>query len=423
MVPVLFDAHSDAGFFVQMLRVLSAGLPDAYPIPRCIPAVDGLGDIRASQQPFNLLIPVLNSPRSGRGTTLQQSLANVAREVNEGLCRVFLDFSNEATHPAELEVFSRQAREAGITALDRLTLICQNRRVPALDSPLRHAGFDAFLVAGWSACRKKLLEENPDGDFAFPAFQAADPQHDILCLNATPRFHRLVTLLFLADAGFIDLDAPDYAPNCQIPYISYPGLDYEKQEQAEPRLVNEVTGLLQRSGLASLIPLLPRLLARAPLRVDTLEAKGNALAFEIDVHHYRDSKISLVTETSMGREIERITEKTLKPLALGQPCITIGHPHSLALARELGYDTFDDCIDNSYDTKMDPGALHRGALRSLREFLARFETDPALRAELKVIGARNMRWTLDGFQAHYYEQWARPLLKSLTGDDVLPAPA
>lgn len=414
MVPLLFDAHSDPGFFVQMLQVLSAGLKDAHPMPRCIPSADGLSELRASGQPFNLLLPVLNSPGPHRGPALQQSLAAVASEINAKTCRVFLDFCNEATQPAELEMLVRLAKDAGIEALDQITLICQNRRVAELDKPIRHAGFDAFLVAGWSACRKVLLEENPDGDTAWPAFHAAEPRHDILCLNATPRFHRLVTLLSLVNAGFINLDSPDYAPDCQIPYVSYPGIDYEKRPDGLNR-VEEVTEQLRRSGLAALIPLLPRLLARTPLRVDTSEARGNALAFEIDIRHYRDSKISVVTETGMGPEIRRITEKTLKPLALGQPCITIGHPHSLAMARELGYDTFDECIDNRYDTKIDVGTLHRLAMRSLGDFLARFNTSPALRAELKSIGMRNMRWTLDGFQAHYYEQWARPLLRALTG--------
>jgi len=230
----------------------------------------------------------------------------------------------------------------------------------------------------------------------------------------------MVTLLSLAAEGFIDLDAPDYAPNCQIPYISYPGLEYEKQEQAEPLRLNEVSELLTQRGNSELIPFLPRLLARAPLRVDTFDEKGDALAFKIDIRHYRDSKISVVTETGMGPKVRRITEKTLKPLALGQPCITIGHQHSLGIARELGYDTFDDYIDNTYDLQAEPKALLRGALRSLGGYLARYAADPDLRAGLKAVGERNVRWTLDGFQAHYYEKWAKPLLKSLTGADAFP---
>ena len=271
MLPVLFDAHTDPGFFVHMLGALGAGLRDLSPIPRCIPCVDGLAELRASRQPFNLLIPMLNSIRPVRSHALEHSLANVAPEVNSGICRVFLDFSNEATHPKDLELLVQRARAAGITVLENLTLICQNRRIPALNSPIRHACFDAFLVAGWLSCRKLLVEENQSEGVTSSSLKTANPQHDILCLNATPRFHRLVTLLSLAAEGFIDLDAPDYAPNCQIPYISYPGLEYEKREQAEPLRLNEVSELLTQRGNSELIPFLPRLLARAPLRVDAFD--------------------------------------------------------------------------------------------------------------------------------------------------------
>ena len=421
MVPVLYDAHSDPGFFIQMLRVLGDGLQDAAPIPPCIPSHAALAELRASGRPFNLLLPVRHGFGAHHSAGVLQGLSAVAPEVNKGVCRVFLDFCNEATHPAEFAQFIPCIKEAGIDALEQITLICQNRRIAELGLPVRHASFDAFLVAGWSACRAVLMDENPDGQMRFDAFHGAEPQHDILCLNATPRFHRLVTLLRLVEEGFIDLDAPDHAPDCQIPYISYPGLDYVKRDAADARAVDEAIALLKRSGLGRLMPLLPRLLARTPLRVDSFEAEGNDLAFEIEVRHYRNSKISLVTETSMGPDIRRITEKTLKPLALGHPCITIGHPHALALARELGYDTFDDCIDNRYDDKANESMLHREALRSLRDFLNRFDADPELREELKRIGARNMRWTLDGFQAHYYTRWARPLLESLLGTAALAA--
>lgn len=417
-VPVLFAGHTDPGFFVHMLGTLSTGLHDAWPIPACLPCREALGGVRQSGRPFSLLLPLLSGlDDTPRRAELLATLAGVAAEVDRGLCRVFFDFSNEAAHPLLVDALVALAAEAGITRPDKLTLICQNRALEHGQIAIRHAIFDAFLVAGWRACREILRAEahrigGDPGSLLLP-----EPQHDILCLNATPRFHRLVVLLMLADAGLIDLDAPDHDPDCQIPYISFAGLGYGKADPRDPATAEAIAAELVATGHARLVPQLPQLLARVPLRVDTFTATGNALAFAINLRPYRDAKLSVVTETALGSAIRRITEKTLKPLALGQPCVTIGHPHSLAVARELGFDTFDDCIDNRYDRIEAERGLMDGAIASVRGFLAAYDRDPALRERVRASGRRNIRWTLDGFQRHSYETYARPLLAAIVGPE------
>jgi hypothetical protein len=54
-----------------------------------------------------------------------------------------------------------------------------------------------------------------------------------------------------------------------------------------------------------------------------------------------------------------------------------------------------------------------GAVASVRGFLAAYDRDPAVRTQVRVSGLRNIRWTLTGFQRHYYETFARPLLAKL----------
>ena len=419
MTPVLFAGHTDPGFCIHILGMLSAGLDDAQPLPHCLPSREALTGVQASGRPFTLLLPLMGGlDDPARRAEICTTLAAVAGDVDGGRCRVVFDFCNEAGHRLLVDRLVGLATEAGIRRLDRLTLVCQNRLLGRADLPIRHACFDAFLVASWKTCRDLLRAAGHDRD-PVPPFPA--PRHDILCLNATPRFHRLVVLLMLVEAGIIDLDAPDHAPDCNIPYVSYPGLLYEKADQDDPVLVEDVALRLAAEGHEKLLVHLPRLLARTPLRVDRLAATGNALAFAIDLKHYRETKISVVTETSLGSAVQRITEKTFKPLALGQPCITIGHPHSLDVARDLGFDTFDDCLDNRYDLVEDPGGLMEAALASVRTFLAAYDRDPGLRARVRASGERNIRWTLDGFQRHYYETYARPLLATIL-DPLRDAP-
>lgn len=412
--PVLFAGHTEPGFFIHALHTVSTGLHDAWPIPVCLPSREALAGVCQTGRPFSLLLPLLSGlDDAPRRAELLATLAAVAGDVDSGQCHVFFDFCNEAGHPLLVDAVVALATEAGIQRPGNLTLVCQNRALDRGPLPIRHAVFDAFLVYGWHACREILLaaghriESDPES-LPLPA-----PRHDILCLNATPRFHRLVVLLMMAEAGLIDLDAPDHDPNCQIPYISFPGLAYEKIEHGDADTAAVVAARLTAIGGGHLVRYLPRLLARAPLRVDTFTAMGNALAFAIDLRPYRDTKLSVVTETAIGSEVQRITEKTLKPLALGQPCVTIGHPHALDIARELGFDTFDDCLDNRYDRIERERGLLEGAIASVRGFLTAFDRDPALRERVRASGRRNIRWTLDGFQRHYYETYARPLLAAI----------
>ncbi len=69
---------------------------------------------------------------------------------------------------------------------------------------------------------------------------------------------------------------------------------------------------------------------------------------------YEQSWFTVVTETEMGERPSRITEKALKPLLNLHPLILFGNPGSLKLIRELGFVTFPELIDESYDDELDP---------------------------------------------------------------------
>ncbi len=63
--------------------------------------------------------------------------------------------------------------------------------------------------------------------------------------------------------------------------------------------------------------------------------------------HYYNTQISIASETTQNEWIP--TEKTYKSLMLGHPFVVYGGQHSLAKIRALGFETFGDTIDESYD--------------------------------------------------------------------------
>ena len=83
---------------------------------------------------------------------------------------------------------------------------------------------------------------------------------------------------------------------------------------------------------------------------------------------YSTTKINVVTETQYIETPGIITEKTLFALLAGQIPIVIGYPGIVEHCRQLGFDMFDDLVDNSYDYLHD-GIRYQQALELNRNLL------------------------------------------------------
>jgi hypothetical protein len=69
---------------------------------------------------------------------------------------------------------------------------------------------------------------------------------------------------------------------------------------------------------------------------------------------YIKSGIEVVLETLFDDSRNHLTEKTLRPIACGKPFMLVSSPGSLAYLRSYGFKTFNELIDESYDTISDP---------------------------------------------------------------------
>lgn len=69
----------------------------------------------------------------------------------------------------------------------------------------------------------------------------------------------------------------------------------------------------------------------------------------INIEDFRNSYLNLVLESRL-ENIGYLTEKIYKPLRAGQLFLVQGPPGSVQYLRSVGFDTFDDFIDHSYDT-------------------------------------------------------------------------
>jgi hypothetical protein len=67
--------------------------------------------------------------------------------------------------------------------------------------------------------------------------------------------------------------------------------------------------------------------------------------------YYEKSLINIVSETYFINKVIHITEKTYKPIAFMQPFIMIAAPYSLRHVKDLGFKTFDEFWDETYDNE------------------------------------------------------------------------
>ncbi|MBC8421788.1 MAG: hypothetical protein H8E03_00050 [Pelagibacteraceae bacterium] len=68
---------------------------------------------------------------------------------------------------------------------------------------------------------------------------------------------------------------------------------------------------------------------------------------------YKNSYISLVTETFFYEDDYIITEKVYKPIIHYHPFLIMGSPYTLKHMKKLGFKTFDNWWDESYDDELD----------------------------------------------------------------------
>lgn len=64
---------------------------------------------------------------------------------------------------------------------------------------------------------------------------------------------------------------------------------------------------------------------------------------------YNQSRFSVVLESAVAAPRPFVTEKTFKPLAFQHPFLVVGCPGTLRYLRELGFETWDNIWDESYD--------------------------------------------------------------------------
>jgi hypothetical protein len=94
-------------------------------------------------------------------------------------------------------------------------------------------------------------------------------------------------------------------------------------------------------------------ISKLPITLDTDDWKGGYSGFRTNdtfkKELFLNSCINIVTETSFQYNEVFLSEKILKPIVMYQPFIVFSSVHYLKRLKEIGFKTFDEFWDESYD--------------------------------------------------------------------------
>lgn len=111
------------------------------------------------------------------------------------------------------------------------------------------------------------------------------------------------------------------------------------------------------------------------------------------INDYNNADFEVVLETVFDDSRLHLTEKTLRPIACGQPFLLAGTHGSLEYLRSYGFETFSDIIDESYDLIVDPVQRLSAIIQSMKLIKSWSPTQRKINMEkLYAIAKRNRQY-------------------------------
>ena len=168
-------------------------------------------------------------------------------------------------------------------------------------------------------------------NFIFPAQQNLNNprRYKLSCLNGNPRPHRILNYFLLKQKPYVNESLITFHQSCEL---------MPRRDDIE--LDSETLSWWQQ--------------AKHTLNDKTDKNLADSVS-DTHINHpaHTDSYIHLVTETTVDRKLF-VTEKTWKPVAMGQLFLVLGAPGIITYLRNQSVDVFDDVIDhNYYDSEPD----------------------------------------------------------------------
>jgi hypothetical protein len=182
-------------------------------------------------------------------------------------------------------------------------------------------------------------------------------EHKYICLQRRPHMHRLALYAEMyryKDIGILTMGNGDHELDL-LNDITTPEL-FENIEVNHPKSFKKFIALKDT----------------IPREYDVNLSEENPTS-DNNYEKYLDSYLHIVSETFQQNESDRLffSEKMIKPFVFMQPFVLFGASNSLVTLKDLGYQTFDKWIDESYDTIENDTKRFYAALTSVKHFITK----------------------------------------------------
>ena len=244
--------------------------------------------------------------------------------------------------------------------------------------PFEYFLFDTNNVCGILSPRnmdmmdwEEAMDDQPfDKDEILKSIWHDDKEYNALLLNRVPKQHRLTTIVEAEKRELLD----DMIWSCgkEERGMITPGEDAEIDQK--------ILGMLPKQA--------------------EFEPHDNVSGNEIPIHHDRKfslkwpqkCRVNIITE-SQARDliiehtpphpVRFLTEKTFKAMAWGMPFLFVGNQHGLQRIRDLGFKTFPEWFDESYDELDNYNLRIQGMFDSYEKFLSEKHSIDEIRNSLE----------------------------------------
>ena len=203
---------------------------------------------------------------------------------------------------------------------------------------------DMIQIIGYPGCQSVYADEIKKWTIQIPTYDINFvPEKLFLVWNRRFKPHRIGLSLALSKLGLLDR--------------SYLSMSYVHPEIPRETIFNHLD-IHAYPQLEITNEDVQTFVKKLPLVLDG-ETNTAKMCADFDLKtrkFYKNSLISIVTETNFEQRAMSFTEKSLKPMKEKHPFIIVGVNGILQVLRDLGFKTFSDYWDESYDEIENPKA-------------------------------------------------------------------
>ena len=136
--------------------------------------------------------------------------------------------------------------------------------------------------------------------------------------------------------------------------------------------------------------------------------------YDNKLEKFHNSYLHIVTETNFSNTQLFLSEKIFKPIVHYQPFVVVGNPGSISLLHSLGYRTFNNYIDESYDSEKDNYKRLYKVYNSIKDFIDRSPQElTELMIDMKPIFKHNLSNLLNRSSASSFNEVKAKLTRLL----------